>query len=137
MQWIAQAGSDIGPEFVPEVPDQSADESVRGAKRRFARRGHAGREPRILDHVVEDVAGESSPRRLQLAVGSRGEHDWFDRIRGARPRRAARRANVARVLAPQRAEPGLDRVGDGDVGLALKVALSKAITGSRPLVRNA
>src|SRR5262249_2285630 len=67
---LAQPAPDIGPEFVPQVPGQTAEHAVRAAERRLSRRSHARRQPRVFDDVIEDVAGKSSPRRLEPTIGT-------------------------------------------------------------------
>ena len=134
---MAQARTDIGPEFVPQVPGQTAEQAVRAAQRRLSRRRHARRQPGVFDDVVENVAGKSAPRRLELTVGTRREHDGLQRVRRSRPDAAARRADVSGIFSPQRAESGFDGVGNCDVSLAFEIPLAEAERRSRPLVRDA
>src|SRR5438132_14395193 len=69
----------VRPELVPHVADESAEQAGRTADDGLPRRGHARRQPRILDHVIQGIAGVTSPRRGKATVAAWSEHD---RLRG-------------------------------------------------------
>src|SRR4051794_310998 len=90
---------EVGPEFFPEVAREASEQAVRAAPRSLAWGRHARRKPRVLDHVVDDVAGEASPRESEFTVGSRSEDDRLDGVgEAATRRRPAGRAKISRVL---------------------------------------
>src|SRR5205823_6085094 len=89
------------------------------------RRG-AWRKPCVFNHVVDGVAGEAGPREFEMAVGVVREEDGLERVAQARLETASARADVIRALAPERAEAGFDRIGNGDVGFALQITLAGA-----------
>src|SRR4249920_1985301 len=113
---------DVRPELFPEVAAHPGDEAHPAPHRGHGGGGLAGRQPRVLNHVVERVPGVACPRRPQPPVASLRDHRGLERIAYAGPEALACRLDVAWILAPQGAEAALDGVRDGDVRQALAVS---------------
>src|ERR1035437_8834191 len=125
----------LRPEFFPEVAEHASDHALHAANRRFPWRGRARGQPAVLDQIVEHVSRVAPPRRRQPAVAPLGEKRRLERVLHTGPEATPARGNVARLLAPHRAEPGFDRVGDRHVGFALEITLAEAARRPAPFLR--
>src|SRR5262252_7832884 len=127
---------DLWLELFPHVADRARPESGRAPPRRLADSGHARRQPRVLDQVVHRVASIASPGRCETAVGPIREKHRVERVPQARTETLSTGRQVIGALAPDRAQAGLDRVGDADVRLALKISLARPAPRLPPLAGN-
>src|SRR5207244_2024689 len=102
IRWsLFQQSADIGPEFLEGVPTDTRDHSQRAAKCGLSRRRGTGRQPRILDQVIDDVAGIAAPGRVQRAVSMLRQKRGLDGVADAGADSAASRPDVARLFPPQ------------------------------------
>ena len=105
-----QSSANIGPELIPHVPDEPAEESVADPAHVLRRRRRARGKPGVRNEVAADRPCITRPRRSQSTAPARGNQHRLRRIPGSRPDPGAARGKIPRVFAPCRAQPGLDRI---------------------------
>src|SRR5215510_14684894 len=115
---------DVGLEFFPDVSKGARAEAARAAPCCLLPRRRARRQPGVFDDVVDRVAREARPRKLEMAVGVVGEKGGLQRIAKAGLEALPAGGNVVRALAPDRAETSFERVGDRHVCKTLGVSLA-------------
>src|SRR5450759_1363833 len=125
----------VRPEFLPEVRDESSRQAVGHAHRRLPARRHARGEPAILDDIADHVPRESSPRGREMPVTSGRQGDGRRRIAEARPGSMATRPDISRILTPEAAETGLNRIGNTASGRAIGVATAESPPVLVPFLR--
>src|SRR5438034_10573738 len=77
---MEHAAGQVGPEFFPDISDGATAEPGRAAPGRLLPGRRARGKPGILDQVVDRVAGDASPRRRQVSVGTMREEHGFQRV---------------------------------------------------------
>src|SRR5258707_14250001 len=131
----SKESEDVRTEFVERVATDNGKQAEDAPQRGLARRGHAWRQPRILDDVVDRVTDVTAPGRMQRAVATLREKCRLDRVTRPVADLSAPRPNVACLLAPQGTEAGGERVGDRDTRFAVPIALAESAPRSLPFGR--
>src|ERR1041384_8710901 len=97
----------VGPELFPDVANRARREPARASPRRLLPRRHAGRQPRVLDEVVDCVPCVASPGGREMPVGTMGEKDGLECVSEARLDASLVRWNIVGALSPDRTEASL------------------------------
>ena len=127
-----QSSANIGPELIPHVPDEPAEESVADPAHVLRRGRRARRKPGVRNEVAADRPCITRPRRSHATAPATGNEHCFRRVSGSRPNAGAARGKIPRVFAPCRAQPGLDRILKSSFAIRASRTVCRTPTSSRP-----